>query len=225
VGESGCGKTTFIKSILRLWDNTSGKVLLRSSNSEDEVDLIKIQPHGLLPDSKQMQLIRRNLQVIFQNSASVFNQRMIIYEILYEAFKYSGISDRDKINEIIAHKLVQFHICKIESEVNQILTKYPKELSGGEKQRLAILRVFLLEPEIIIADEPLAEQDVITSGEIIDMFKSINKEGTTILLISHDLNIIRSLCSSIFLLSNGILTKYSFSESPEESNVQICIEP
>jgi len=223
VGESGCGKTTFIKSILRLWDNTRGKVLLRSSRTEDEVDLIKVQPNGLHPDCNKMQLIRRNLQVIFQNSASVFNQRMMIYEILNETLRYSGITDKDKINEIIAHKLVQFNICKKEREVNQILTKYPKELSGGEKQRLAILRVFLLEPEIIIADEPLAEQDVITSGEIIDMFKSINKEGSTILLISHDLNIIRSLCSSVFLLSNGVLTKYISPESPVVSKDNMAL--
>ena len=209
VGESGCGKTTFIKSILRLWDNTSGSILLRSTKTGGEIDLVKIQPAGSLPDCRQMQLIRRNLQVIFQNSASVFNQKMMIFEILEETLRYGGITDRDKINEIITSKLVQFNICKKENEVNQILTKYPRELSGGEKQRLAILRVFLLEPEIIIADEPLAEQDIITSGEIIEMFRSVNKEGTTILLISHDLNIIRTLCNKIYLLSNGIITKYS----------------
>lgn len=211
VGESGCGKTTFIKSILRLWDNTRGSVLLRSSKTKEEVDLVKIQPSGSLPDSRQMQLIRRNLQVIFQNSASVFNQKMMVFEILEETLRYGGITDHDKIKEIIVRKLIQFNICKKENEVNQILTKYPRELSGGEKQRLAILRVFLLEPEIIIADEPLAEQDIITSGEIIEMFRSVNKEGTTILLISHDLNIIRILCNRIYSLSNGLLTKYTTS--------------
>jgi len=210
IGESGSGKTTLIKSILRLWDNTSGKVLLRTSKTEGEIDLIKIQPDGLQPDNKQMKLVRRYLQVIFQNSGSVFNQRMMIYEILFETLKLTGITDKDKINSIMVDKLIQFNICKKENEVLQILTKYPHELSGGEKQRLAILRVFLLDPEIIIADEPLAEQDVITTCEIIEMFKTINKEGCTILLISHELDIIRSICSRIYMLKDGLLTKYEF---------------
>jgi peptide/nickel transport system ATP-binding protein len=224
VGGSGCGKTTLIKSILRLWDNTGGKVLLRSSGSEDAVDLIELQHNGLQPDNLQMQLIRRNLQVIFQNSSSIFNLRMMVYEILYETLQLTGLTDKDKINSIIAEKLVQFNICKKENEILQILTKYPNELSGGEKQRLAILRVFLLEPDIIFADEPFAEQDVLTTHEIIEMFRKINKEGTTIVLISHDLNIIKSLCNKIYLLSDGILTDYTFSESAGCSNEQISKE-
>jgi peptide/nickel transport system ATP-binding protein len=205
VGESACGKTTLLRSILRLLNNTEGRITFRNEGIHEDKDLIKIQPKGLRADTKEMHDLRKKIQVIFQNSASTFNQRMMIHEILSETIKLSGISNEETIFNIIVNKLIEFKLCNSEENAIQILTKFPNELSGGEKQRLAILRAFLLEPEILLADEPLAEQDVITKGEIIEMFHTINNNGCTILIISHDINLIKGLCSRILYMREGML--------------------
>lgn len=203
VGESGCGKTTLAKSIARLLKNTQGEVNFRTSDQEIR-DLVDIQPNGLKPDTDRMKKIRKELQVIFQDSASIFNPNLTLRELLSETLDISKDQDQDARLGIMEDTLIQFEICRDEQEVQNILSKYPRELSGGERQRLAIARVFLLKPRLIIADEPFAAQDKITKAEIIRMMGLMrHKVGTTFIVISHDLSLVNAICDTVAIMSNG----------------------
>ncbi|MBN2536114.1 MAG: ABC transporter ATP-binding protein [Spirochaetales bacterium] len=223
VGKSGCGKTTLVKSICRLLPNTKGSIYYyryfdtyigtRTNITKEDIDtitktdLIALQPDGLKPDSEEMRELRKEIQIIFQDSASIFNPRMTIGELLSETLvEIVKMNNTTEIKRIMAESLLKFGICKSEKEIDEIISKYPGELSGGERQRLAILRVFLLEPKLIIADEPFTNQDMLTKEEIIRMIIKLRKYyNTTFLLVSHDNNIIQSLCDRVAVLHNGII--------------------
>lgn len=206
VGESGCGKTTLVKSIARLLPSTQGEIYYINL---EKCDLIKLQPDGSKPDTPEMKSIRSEIQVIFQDSASIFNPKMTLRELLSETLL--EIQEIEEPNERLIRMreaLLQLGICKDEREVEEILSKYPGELSGGEKQRLAIARVFLLTPKLIIADEPFADQDKITKGEILkimDRMRSIN--GTTFIILSHDLSLMADVCDRLAVMKEGRINR------------------
>ncbi len=212
VGQSGCGKTTLVKSIARLLPNTLGAIcyyIYSKENTRKEFDLIKLQPDGSKPDSPLMRKLRTHIQVIFQDCASIFNPRMTIYELFSETlFKILGIYDPYRRNVIIKQSLMQLGICRNEVEIKDIVHKYPEEFSGGEKQRLAIARVFLLNPRLIIADEPFADQDKITKEEIVKMIEKMRQaRGTSFILFSHDLSLVKHVCDRVAVIENGRITK------------------
>jgi len=209
VGKSGCGKTTLIKSLARLLPNTQGRIFYcrphRKPQENWKVDLIKIQPDGSKPDSPIMMELRKEIQVIFQNSASIFNPRMTIGEILTETVStIFGVRNQNERRNMITRSLLDLGICKSEGDIEEILKKYPSELSGGEKQRLAIGRVFLLRPKLIFADEPFADQDIITKIEILRMMNRIRElNSTAFVIVSHERDLIAQTSDRIATIANG----------------------
>lgn len=211
VGQSGCGKTTLAKSIARLVDDTKGAISYYSKEYEcerRELNLVKVQPNGNKPDSDLMRELRREIQLIFQDSASTFNPSMSILELFSETIELLRIKDPNESLTMIKENLFKLKICEDEDAIADILSMYPGELSGGERQRLAIARNFLLNPRLVIADEPFADQDKITQKEIIQMMDRMRKrDGTTFIIISHDLDLMQNICDRIAIMKDGKIAK------------------
>jgi len=217
VGKSGCGKTTLAKSIARLLDNTEGEILYYSKRKTDpknyegewrRLNLVKVQPNGNKPDSVRMRKLRREIQLIFQDSASIFNPSMSIRELFSETLELLHIKEPNERLTRIKETLFKLEICEDEDALLDILSKYPMELSGGERQRLAIARNFLLNPRLVIADEPFADQDKITQKKIIQMMDRMRKtDGTTFMIISHDLDLMQKICDRIVIMKDGRIEK------------------
>lgn len=221
-GNSGCGKTTLVKSIARLLNHSQGSIFFRSEKY-GWCDLIKLQPNGLKSDCLKMREIRKEIQVIFQDSASIFNPKMTIRELLSETLEIAGIVGfAEQINRMKT-ALFKFGICNDDKEVEEVLNKYPGELSGGEKQRLAILRALLLNPRLIIADEPFTDQDKITKQEIIRMMDKARKEdGITFIIISHELDLLSNICDRTAIMHEGKVVKVTHRFKNKDYAEKIC---
>lgn len=185
VGESGCGKSTLSRLITRLEKPTSGHVKF---NGKDIWDY----------KGKEKKYFRKNCQVIFQDTLTSLNPNMRILDSLMEPldnhYKISKDKKLRRINDII----------KFANLSPELLSKYPLEISGGERQRINILRALLLEPSFLICDEIISSLDVCTQASILNMVKRLcNSNDTGILFISHDISAVKYLCSRIMVMYKG----------------------
>ncbi|MFG2758833.1 ABC transporter ATP-binding protein [Streptomyces wuyuanensis] len=196
VGESGCGKTTLGRAVLRLVDVTDGKVVL------DGTDVAK------LPE-KEMRGFRRRLQMVFQDPLGSLNPRQNIESILSEGMAAHGIGAnqkerREKIKEILA---------KVGLPGNS-LSRYPHEFSGGQRQRIGIARALVLEPDVIICDEPVSALDVSIQAQVINLLEELQESmGLTYLVIAHDLAVVRHISDVIGVMYLGSLVE----EAPSDA--------
>ncbi|MBC9711511.1 dipeptide ABC transporter ATP-binding protein [Streptomyces sp. TRM66268-LWL] len=196
VGESGCGKTTLGRAVLRLVDITSGEVVL------DGTDLAS------LPD-KEMRTMRRRLQMVFQDPLGSLNPRQNIESILSEGMAAHGIGAdqaerREKIRAILA---------KVGLPSNA-LSRYPHEFSGGQRQRIGIARALVLEPDVIICDEPVSALDVSIQAQVVNLLDELQEElGLTYVVIAHDLAVVRHISDVIGVMYLGSLVE----EAPSDS--------
>ena len=185
VGESGSGKTTLAKGILNQLKLTEGEILLDGENLDD------------LPQKK----ISQKIQMIFQNPSGSFNPRLKIRSSLEEIRKihYSGREDFDQN---------LLNLLKKTSIDEELLDRFPSQLSGGQLQRLSIVRALLIEPEFLIADEAVSALDVSIRGDILKLLENLHKElGIGILFISHDLNVVHHICNKIIVLYHGVIVE------------------
>ncbi|GHA83854.1 MULTISPECIES: ABC transporter ATP-binding protein [Streptomyces] len=196
VGESGCGKTTLGRAVLRLVDITSGEVVF------DGTDLAK------LPD-EEMRQFRRRLQMVFQDPLGSLNPRQNIESILSEGMAAHGIGTdradrREKIKAILA---------RVGLPANS-LSRYPHEFSGGQRQRIGIARALVLEPDVIICDEPVSALDVSIQAQVINLLEELQESlGLTYLVIAHDLAVVRHISDVIGVMYLGSLVE----EAPSDA--------
>ncbi|EDY65004.1 oligopeptide/dipeptide ABC transporter [Streptomyces pristinaespiralis ATCC 25486] len=196
VGESGCGKTTLGRGVLRLVDITDGEVLF------DGTDLAK------LPE-EEMRRYRRRLQMVFQDPLGSLNPRQNIESILSEGMAAHGIGKdqderREKIKEILG---------KVGLPTNA-LSRYPHEFSGGQRQRIGIARALVLEPDVIICDEPVSALDVSVQAQVINLLEELQESmGLTYLVIAHDLAVVRHISDVIGVMYLGSLVE----EAPSDA--------
>ena len=185
VGESGCGKTTLARTMLRLDMPTSGRVLYAG--------------HDIFGMSKtELKVLRKQVQIIFQDSNSTLDPRMSLGRILEEPLLIHKIGDK-KSRRVYIDEIME----KVKLS-SSFLSRYPSELSGGQRQRLSIARALLLEPQCIIADEPLSGLDPVVSAQLLDLMLSLQKEGNlTYLLISHNLNTVTYASDRIAVMYRG----------------------
>lgn len=196
VGESGCGKTTVAKMLLKLIPATSGEVFYK------EKEILKMK-------ESHFKSFRKKMQMIFQDPFASLNPRMTVKEILEEPLKIHGIQTKNIASQLL--NLVQMP--------TYALKKYPHEFSGGQRQRIGIARALALKPNFLILDEPVSSLDVSIQAQIINLLKSL-QEGLklTYLLISHDLAIVKYISTKVAVMYLGEIveiteTKNLFSPS------------
>jgi len=195
VGESNCGKTTIAKVIIRILDNTEGEIIFHKGTRR--VDLVQLKPDGTKHDDAKMKIIRQDIQMIFQNPDVTFNPYMTVKEVLTETINI--YYDTKRVTDVIERLLLRV---KLPSER---LDSYVEELSGGEKQKLAIARALVPRPKLIIADEPFSRLDVILRQEILSILRGLLDQQVILacLVISHDLDFIAQLCDTIAIMYAG----------------------
>jgi oligopeptide transport system ATP-binding protein len=185
VGESGCGKSTVGRCILRLYEPTSGEVYFENK-----------QLVGL--PNKQMQLLRREMQMIFQDPYASLNPRLSILSIVSEPLKIHGIGNKTEQKERVADLLK-----KVGLDPNYMF-RYPHEFSGGQRQRLGIARALALNPKLIIADEPVSALDVSVQAQVVNLLQDLQQEfGLTYLFISHGLAVVEHISQRVAVMYLG----------------------
>ncbi|ALC82550.1 MULTISPECIES: ABC transporter ATP-binding protein [Bacillus] len=187
VGESGSGKSTIGRTILRLLDKTAGSVMY------DGIDLFSLS-------KQEMRLLRKKLQFVFQDPFSSLNPRIRIGDAIGEATLDHQLLGKKEVRKRVEEVL---ELCGLPS---YYYDRYPHEFSGGQRQRIGIARAAILNPDLIVADEPVSALDVSIQAQIINLFSDLQKEkGLTYLFISHDLSVVEHLCSQIGVLYLGNL--------------------
>ena len=185
VGESGSGKTTVGRCILRLIEPTAGDVLFEDMNVTR------------LPAS-ELKKLRRQMQIIFQDPYGCLTPRMRIRSILKEPLEIHGIGTKaDQMDRVVA-------ILRRVGLRPEHMNRFPHEFSGGQRQRIAIARTLMVNPELIIADEPVSALDVSIQAQIINLLVALQREfGLSYLLISHDLSVVHYMCDRIAVMYLG----------------------
>jgi len=181
IGKTGSGKSSLIKVLY-------GDLVI----DEGEGNVVGFNLKNI--KNKEISLLRRKIGVVFQDFKLL--QDMTVYENLDFVLKATGWRDKIKIKNKI-HEVLELVSIEISTE------KYPFELSGGEQQRIAIARALLNEPQLIIADEPTGNLDPDTSQNIMKLFKKLHERGITILMATHDYNMIMEFPGKIFQCENG----------------------
>ncbi len=192
VGESGSGKSTLARCVMNVYQPTAGKIFYKEINTCD--------PKQYRAHKKLLQTHR---QLIFQDSASSLNQRMRAAEIITESLAVNRLVPPRKTLRAEA----EFQMKYVGLDASY-LDHYPAELSGGQRQRVAIARALSMEPELLVADEPIASLDVSIQAQIINLFKHLqNEHGFTVLFIAHDLSMVEYLCDRVGVMYHGKLVE------------------
>lgn len=192
VGESGSGKSTVARCVMNLYQPTGGEIWFNGVNVTDRNQR-----------RKHKKMLERKRQLIFQDSGSSMNQRMKVVDVITEPMRIHHIQTaRRTPREEAAFQL------KYVGLDGSYLDQYPAELSGGQRQRVNIARALSMEPELLVADEPVAALDVSIQAQIINLFRHLQEEhGFSILFIAHDLAMVEYLCDRVGVLYRGKLVE------------------
>jgi oligopeptide transport system ATP-binding protein len=185
VGESGCGKSTLGKAILRLTEPTGGRVLY---NGKDLAHL----PQSAMREQ------RKHLQMIFQDPYASLNPRMTVGNIIGEPIRTFGLANGKSVNEKVEELMETVGLSR------RFIKRYPHEFSGGQRQRIGIARALAVDPEFIVADEPISALDVSIQAQIMNLMERLQAEkDLTYLFISHDLRAVRHLSDRVAVMYLG----------------------
>jgi len=206
IGESGCGKTTTGRVLLRLIEPTEGQIFFNGT------EITKLDP-------TQLRKLRRQMQIIFQDPYESLNPRMSIYDILAEPLE---IQEATESPEETLERVIQVLEDMDLTPPDQFLFRFPHEVSGGQRQRIAVARAFILNPEFIVADEPVSMLDASTRGEVIKlMMEMVKKAKCTFLFITHDVALARYMCNRAAIMYLGKIVEIG----PMEELVQQPAHP
>ena len=185
VGESGCGKTTTGRAIVGLLKPTRGEILFESK-----------------PLQKTTQI-----QMIFQDPMASLDPRMTVREIIAEGLRIKGVKDRKALDEKV------FSMMALVGLSREQAGRYPHEFSGGQRQRIGIARALVMEPKLLIADEPVSALDVSVQAQVINLLQELKEKlGLTVLFIAHDLSVVKHFSDRIGVMYRGKLVELAESE-------------
>src|SRR5712691_2740388 len=191
VGESGSGKTTIGRTIVRLYKPTSGQILF------DNVDLAKL--HG-----EELRQARQRVQMIFQDPYASLNPRYTIGSLIAEPMVIYNVASKKEILDRTAELL---RVVGLRAEY---IDRYPHEFSGGQRQRIAVARALAINPEFIIADEPVSALDVSIRAQVLNLLQNLQQKfNLTYLFISHDLSVVRHVADRIAVMYLGRIVEMS----------------
>ena len=188
VGESGCGKSSCARTIIRMYDPTSGQIIL---DGDDITNL----------SQKQLKPYRKKMQMIFQDPYASLNARMTVRDIIAEPLvAHNVVKRKDQSNELVYPMLERVGLTK------EHANRYAHEFSGGQRQRVGIARALILQPELVICDEPISALDVSIQAQVINLLKDFQEEkGVSYLFIAHDLSMVRYVSEDVGVLYLGQL--------------------
>lgn len=196
VGESGSGKSTAGRTIIRLYDATSGQVTF---NGEDV--------HGK-KSREQLRKFNRKMQMIFQDPSSSLNPRMTVLDIIAEGIDVHNLAKNDAERKKRVEELLE-----VVGLNKEHATRFPHEFSGGQRQRIGIARALAVEPDFIIADEPISALDVSIQAQVVNLLKQLQKDrGLTYLFIAHDLSMVKYISDRIGVMYMGNLVELADSD-------------
>ncbi|WP_138006719.1 ABC transporter ATP-binding protein [Halalkalirubrum salinum] len=210
VGESGCGKSTAATSIVRLEEPTAGEVIFNGSGrggASRNAD--GTHPNDVTRfDRRELKRFRRDVQMIFQDPSSSFDPRMPIGDTVAEMLIVHGMNDKHRRRAIVEDLLERVGLSGSDYD------RYPHEFSGGQKQRIALARALVLNPSLIVADEPVSALDVSVKAEILGLIRDLQAEfDLSLLFISHDMSVIREICDRVAVMYLGEIVEIGDTET------------
>lgn len=185
VGESGCGKTTVGRAILRLVKATSGSVKFKGR------DIFKLSPAEMKP-------LRKEMQLVFQDPYSSLDPRSKVGDIVGEGLRVHGVTDRNERYRRVREALEMVGLQE------QHMRRFPHEFSGGQRQRIGIARALVVQPSFIVCDEPVSALDVSIQSQVLNLLKDLQRElNLTLLFIAHDMSVVEHLCNRVAVMYLG----------------------
>jgi len=185
VGESGCGKSTLARTVMQLVPTTGGSVLLGGRNLT-------------AARAAEVQAARRDMQMVFQDPFASLNPRMTVFDTLAEPLRVHAVCPPAEIPARVAH------LMEIVGLAPRFARKYPHEFSGGQRQRIAIARALALEPQLIIADEPVSALDVSIQAQILNLLAAlVRRMHLSLLFIAHDLSVVKHISDRVAVMYLG----------------------
>ncbi|MCP4964589.1 MAG: ATP-binding cassette domain-containing protein [bacterium] len=191
VGESGCGKTTAGRTLLRLYDPTGGSAFYRPKAGDPPINLFRL-------GQREMREYRRDLQIIFQDPYGSLNPRITVGNTIGEALRVHGLARGSELSDRVEQLLERVGM---RAEVSN---RYPHEFSGGQRQRIGIARALALNPKLIVCDEAVSALDVSIQAQVINLLKDLQSEyGLSYIFIAHDLSVVRYLSDRVAVMYLG----------------------
>ena len=191
VGESGSGKTTIGRTIVRLYKPTGGQILF------DNVDLASLR-------GEQLRQVRQRVQMVFQDPFASLNPRFTIGSLIAEPMYIYKVASNKEIRERTAELL---RVVGLRAEY---IDRYPHEFSGGQRQRIAVARALAINPELVIADEPVSALDVSIRAQVLNLLQNLQRQfNLTYLFVSHDLSVVRHVADRIAVMYLGKIVELS----------------
>jgi peptide/nickel transport system ATP-binding protein len=185
VGESGCGKSTVARTLLRLVEPDEGTILF------DGIDMRSASAAAL-------RRLRQRIQIVFQDPYASLNPRRTVRQTLAEPLRVHGLARGRAIDDKVARTIEEVGLPL------SALDRYPHEFSGGQRQRIGIARALVLDPELIVADEPVSALDVSVQAQILQLLQRLQAErGLSFVFVSHDLGVVRHFCDSVCVMYLG----------------------
>lgn len=200
VGESGCGKSTAGRTIIRLYDPTEGEVIFNGKN------IYELSRH-------EMNEVRKNFQMIFQDPYASLNPRMTVEDIIAEPFEIHGIyKNRKEMHDRVLELL------ELVGLNDEHAMRFPHEFSGGQRQRIGIARALALNPKFIVCDEPISALDVSIQAQVVNLLKDLqDRLGLTYMFIAHDLSMVRYISDRVGVMYLGHMMELAASEELYEN--------
>ncbi len=189
VGESGCGKTTTARTILRALQPTRGEILFRTNGQR--YDLAMLSDAELKP-------LRTKMQMIFQDPFSSLNPRMSVGDIVGEPLGIHGLASDDERRDRVEQMLVKVGLR------GEHMNRYPHAFSGGQRQRIGIARALIMNPSLVVADEAVSALDVSVQAQVINLLEDLQDElNLTYIFVAHDLSVVRHICDRVAVMYAG----------------------